>query len=74
MKIGISLQDEIVNKIDKASLRMGVSRSAYIAISVSEKLKNDEVVESMPEMISFMKKITSGEISLDQLPKGDGGA
>lgn len=74
MKIGISLQDEIVNKIDKASLRMGVSRSAYIAISVSEKLKNDEVVEIMPEMISFMKKITSGEISLDQLPKGDGGA
>lgn len=61
MKVGISLKESVVEKIDKKAEEMGVSRSAYISMAIAEKMKQDDVVESLPEMLASMRKMADKE-------------
>lgn len=57
MKLGISLKDEIVGKIDQRTESLGISRSAFIAMAVTEKIRQDEMVDSIPEMLAMARKM-----------------
>ena len=63
MRISINLPEELVRRIDKVSDEMYISRSAYVATALSEKLSHDAALARFPDatyvMQDMMKFITS---------------
>ena len=59
MRINITLDEELVKKIDEVASKMYVSRSAYIAFAVSQKIQADKLMEYMPELTQSMKSMES---------------
>ena len=57
MRLNISMDEDLVKKVDEAANRMHVSRSAYIAFAVSQKMKADEMLNNMPEVLRLLREI-----------------
>lgn len=55
MRVNINMDEELVKKIDEIASKMHVSRSAYIAFAVSQKIQADKMLENMPELLQTMK-------------------
>lgn len=55
MRINITMDDDLIKKVDEVAKKMYVSRSAYIAFAVSQKMQQDSLMENMPEMLQTMK-------------------
>lgn len=55
MRINITMDEELVKKIDEVASKMYVSRSAYIAFAVSQKIQADKMVDNLPELAKTMK-------------------
>ena len=66
MRLGINLPDELVEQIDERAKALYISRSAYIATALSQKLQSDKMMDNMPELIQTMKEALriSKQISL----------
>lgn len=56
MRINITLNEELVKKIDEVASNLFVTRSAYIAFAVSQKLQADEAIANMPKMLNAMNE------------------
>ena len=57
MRLNISMDENLVKKVDEAANKMHVSRSAYIAFAVSQKMQADEVLNNMPEVLNLLRQI-----------------
>lgn len=55
MKINITLDKELIEKIDAEASKKYVSRSAYIAFAVSQKIQSDNMLDNMPELLQALK-------------------
>lgn len=55
MRININISEDLLNQIDEKAKALFISRSAYIATALSQKLQNDKLMDSMPEMLQTMK-------------------
>lgn len=55
MRININISEELLAQIDEKAKALFISRSAYIATALSQKLQNDKLMDSMPEMLQTMK-------------------
>lgn len=51
MRINITLNDELLKEVDAMASKLNVSRSAYIAFALSQKLQSDKLIETMPQMM-----------------------
>lgn len=51
MRINITLNDELLKEVDTMATKLNVSRSAYIAFALSQKLQSDKLIETMPQMM-----------------------
>lgn len=56
MRLGINLPDELVEQIDERAKALYISRSAYIATALSQKLQSDKMMDNMPELMQTMKE------------------
>lgn len=56
MRLGINLPDELVAQIDERAKALYISRSAYIATALSQKLQSDKMLDNMPELMQTMKE------------------
>lgn len=56
MRLNITLADSLVKEIDEKAKAMYISRSAYIATALTEKLQKDKTVDNMPEMLKVFKE------------------
>lgn len=65
-RLSISLQDELVDEIDKVADSMGLNRSAFITVAVNNYIMQNEAMKMMNDMPALMKK-------LDDLEKKIGG-
>ena len=45
MRLGINLPDELVAQIDERAKSLYISRSAYIATALSQKLQSDKMLD-----------------------------
>lgn len=54
MRININMDVELVKKIDEVASKMYVSRSAYIAFAVSQKIQQDKMLDNMPELVQTL--------------------
>lgn len=52
MRLNITLSEELVNQIDKRAKSMFVSRSAYIAMALTQKMQADDAMANLPAMAS----------------------
>lgn len=55
MRINISIDEGLLRKVDEAANKMHVSRSAYIAFAVSQKIQADEMLKNMPELLRLLQ-------------------
>lgn len=55
MRLNISMDEELVRKVDEVATKMHVSRSAYIAFAVSQKMQADEMIGNMPEILKVLQ-------------------
>ena len=55
MKINITLDKELIEKIDAEASKKYVSRSAYIAFAVSQKIQSDNMLDNMPELMQTIR-------------------
>lgn len=55
MKINITLNKDLVEKIDAEASKNYVTRSAYIAFAVSQKIQADNMLDNMPELVQALK-------------------
>lgn len=56
MRINISMNEDLVKKIDELAEQMHISRSAYISVSVFQKMQQDEAISNMPKVIEAVKE------------------
>lgn len=50
MKINITLSEELIKEIDQRAKAMYISRSAYIATALSQKMQADDAMLLLPEL------------------------
>ena len=65
MRININISEDLLNQIDEKAKALFISRSAYIATALSQKLQNDKLMDSMPEMLQTMKSAVELEITME---------
>lgn len=71
MRINITLSEELVSKIDERARAMYISRSAYIASALTQKMQADDAMSMLPELAKVMKeamdKVHSASIELPEV-------
>lgn len=55
-KVTISLADELLAKIDSRAKAMYITRSAFIATAVNQKIQADDALVLMPELTKAMNE------------------
>jgi predicted transcriptional regulator len=50
MRINITLSEELISKIDERAKAMYISRSAYIATALTQKMQADDAMTMLPEL------------------------
>lgn len=55
MRVSVNLPDEVIEKADSLSKKMGLSRSAYISMLICQDAKQSEVVNMLPAMLDAYK-------------------
>ena len=61
MKVSISVPDEVVQKADYRAKQLGISRSAFITMTLSEALMQKEFMQNMPELLRLAELQMSAE-------------
>lgn len=74
MRVNINLSEELLNQIDEKARALYISRSAYIATALSQKLQSDKMMDNMPEIMQTMKEAVQIEkekaLLFDETEKG----
>lgn len=55
-KFNINLDEKLLKAVDERARSLSITRTAYIAIALSEKLRNDMAFEKIPEMLVAFQK------------------
>lgn len=69
LRVNVSLEESILNKIDEEAKRIGLSRSAFIAVAVNQyfqQMENVNAVSALKEMIDkveLLNQINNGDLS-----------
>lgn len=56
MKVTINLSEQALKIADECAARLCISRSAFIAIAIAEKAKQDSVAENLPQLLAEMQQ------------------
>lgn len=57
----VNIPEEVLQKTDKRAKSLGISRSAFITMTLSEKLMQTDLIDNIPKMLDAMNKITENE-------------
>ena len=60
VKININIPEEILEKTDKRAKQLGISRTAFITMTISEKLMQNDLMDNLPTMMETIKKMSDG--------------
>lgn len=62
MRVNLNIPDELVAQIDARAKSLFVNRTAWIVMTLSQKLREDGLIEKMPDMVDIMRKMNSDEM------------
>ena len=71
MRLNITMKENLVKQIDKVSKEMGVSRSAFLALAAAKMIKEDKMVENIPELIDAVRMIVEHDKSNNDGSEGE---
>lgn len=57
MKLSISLEDDLVKRIDTCAKSMSISRSGFLAIAATQYLNQQQMMITLPDMVKIMQKV-----------------
>jgi len=57
MRVTLIMPDELVSKIDEQSKKLGVTRTAYMVMTMSQKIQGEEVIRSVPALQDMMNQM-----------------
>lgn len=74
MRVNLIMPDDLVVAIDAQAKKLGVSRSAYMVMSLSQKVQSEKVIDTMPELQSFITAMQAklARVDLPSTAGGDG--
>lgn len=55
-RINISIPNAVLEQLDKVTESIGLSRSAYITIAVSQKMNTDTMIANLPQLMDLTQK------------------
>ena len=61
IKINMNLPEDILEKTDKKAKQLGISRTAFITMTLSEKLMQTDLMDSLPQMLETLKNFKENE-------------
>lgn len=61
MKANINIPEDVLEKTDKKAKALGISRSAFITMTLSEKLMQTDLMDSLPQMLETLKNLKENE-------------
>ena len=50
-RVTFTIPFDLLNKLDEAAEAINLSRSAYIAVAVTEKMQKDEMMKQLPYLV-----------------------
>lgn len=56
-RFNINLDDKLLKSVDEKAKSLSITRTAYISIALSEKLRNDFAFEKIPEMFVAIQEL-----------------
>jgi metal-responsive CopG/Arc/MetJ family transcriptional regulator len=62
MRVNMNIPDELLSQIDAKAKALYVNRTAWIVMALAQKLREEGLVDKMPDMVDIMKKITLDEM------------
>lgn len=66
MKVQLSIDDGLMEKVDEVSSAMHISRSGYFSMAVSQQLQSWEMVNAIKMMSFSMKKVADTGVLDDE--------
>lgn len=66
MRININMDEDLVKKVDAEAEKLFVSRSSYISMMIAEKLKNDDMIKQLPDVLSQLNSVLARASQLPQ--------
>ena len=63
MRVNVNLSEELVKKLDERAEALNISRSAYISLACSEKMKTEDALEMMPKLMAQLEAMKKSEAS-----------
>lgn len=57
MKITINIPEDLLKDVDERAKSMYLSRSSFINMTLSQRLQQDKVLDSMPEMLQTLREV-----------------
>lgn len=68
MKVTQNWPDDLVVELDKQAAALGITRTAYVVMSLKQKVQSDIMLQSMPDMQKLMSEvqIKLSKLTLDQ--------
>lgn len=61
MKINVNIPEKVLEQTDIRAEKLGISRSSFITMTLSEKLMQTDMIESFPEMINTIRLLAEKE-------------
>ena len=61
MKANVNIPEDVLQKTDKKAKALGISRSAFITMTLSEKLMQTDLMDSLPQMLETLKSFKENE-------------
>lgn len=71
MRVNINLSEELVEKIDERAKAMYISRSAYIATALTQKMQADDAMTMLPELSKALKDAMQMQAEKERMPYTD---
>lgn len=56
-RFNINLDEKLLKLVDEKAKSLSITRTAYISIALSEKLRNDVAFEKIPEMLVAIQEL-----------------
>lgn len=57
VKTTVTLSDDLLKKVDECAKAMYLSRSAYIATALVQKMQQDVAMEAVPELLKRVREL-----------------
>ena len=70
-KVTISLADDLLSRIDAKASEMYISRSAYIATALTQKMQADDAMTMLPELSKVLKDAMKMQADKEHMPYMD---